>query len=563
MEAETGASQSITGDTCETMSKLISSLKERIQSGLTVDTPGARRTEDRFRQLAKDPLVQELMRDLESAITRTSNGAAKISTRLQTVLDQIQVAGDQIDSVTTDVEELRRRAEGISNSALIASETAQSTAAYTNQGLEFTNLTLQAMQSLQNSMNLTYDRINEFVNRVRTMTELSQVVEDIAFKTKLLALNAAIEAARAGEHGRGFHVVADEVRKLAEDTARQNKQIFGVLQAITNDLAPAKQSIEESKVSTDLASDRSLELTRAFETIAGMVAGAKDRINEISDSIHAQNASIQSVSERLMRARRSVSKVRTESSSITENIVGLSQLTEDAYLTLERVDVGTMFHRVLPVARHFVASVEAFFESAVDSGRIFLEDLLAFRYSEIRGSKIQSLSRLFDVSAVPNEGFKPAKFDAVYDSAVDKELMAICDTAKNSMPNLVLANALDVNTYAPSGNSVNCQGWSGVYERDLIGNRVKRVFDQNQVLLRGARMGLGAGATSVRVMAPRSEFVEKGCQMEQTGEVRKQFLLQTYVRDTGAILSVLTLPVFVKRQRWGVTIVGWDSEAAG
>ena len=34
-------------------------------------------------------------------------------------------------------------------------------------------------------------------------------------------------------------------------------------------------------------------------------------------------------------------------------------------------------------------------------------------------------------------------------------------------------------------------------------------------------------------------------------------LVQTYARDTGAIVTVLTVPLFVKQRRWGGVVLGW------
>ena len=152
------------------------------------------------------------------------------------------------------------------------------------------------------------------------VSDIIQVISEIASQTNLLALNAAIEAARAGEHGLGFAVVADEVRKLAERSRAAAKEITALIKESTRRVAdgaqpfgksradrwpPSVQGVEETAASiakiaraTQEQSESAAEVSKAIQdvsTITETNASSSEQLSASAEELGAQAATLKAV----------------------------------------------------------------------------------------------------------------------------------------------------------------------------------------------------------------------------------------------------------------------------
>ena len=505
------------------------------------------------------PSLNEDLTGLEKIINRSAAGAARTSVRLQTLTREIAAILTSTRSIQDTLEGLD---SSISKTSLAATESAEATrrmAGLTRQGLEESDRAAAAARRLQEQTGLTAERLASLTGHILRVNEVSQVIEEIADRTSLLSLNAAIEAAHAGEAGRGFAVVAGEVRKLADRTSEQTQQIAALLEAIRSELEPAQEAMAES---LSLASETRTQVDAVEQRFAGLadLAGASaGHAASIAASAGEQQAAAHSLVQASGHLLTSTGTLGSEAEAVAQDTFKLSVFAEAGHRHLAPYDTGSLFHRALGLGRELTLTSAKVLEAPLTGGRLRLADLLSLDYREICGLEIPGLASFFDIRRVPPEGFSPPKYRTGYDALVERPLQEAFDHILELEPRLTFALVLDLNSYAPSHNRRFAQDWTGQPDKDLGGNRVKRFFTDNRVLVRGARHGLGAAAEDLPDRASRDAF-RRVADLTEGAAVPGDFLVQTYARDTGAIITVLAIPLHVRGQRYGVSLLGWSSE---
>ncbi|UXY47477.1 methyl-accepting chemotaxis protein [Stenotrophomonas maltophilia] len=234
--------------------------------------------------------IQDAADSINNAAQELAAGNSDLSRRTEQQAANLEEAAASMEELTSTVRqnaELARQADSEAHAAGAA-----------------VRATEQAMAQMASVM-------GEIDQSSARISEISTVIDGIAFQTNILALNAAVEAARAGEQGRGFAVVASEVRTLAQRAGIAAKEI--------------KELIEEAagKVQSGLA------VTVESEAAIARLAQASARTNQLMSDIAAaskeQAAGIEQVNQVVVQ----MDQVTQQNAALVEEATAASRALEE------------------------------------------------------------------------------------------------------------------------------------------------------------------------------------------------------------------------------------------
>jgi methyl-accepting chemotaxis protein len=498
--------------------------------------------------------------DLGQITSEFSCGAARSSLAASTISAHVDELSAALAQVSAAVESLRDAAGETTSSAGESASAAAELAACGAEGLRVVGPLIDAVELIHRHAKEVHDRIEALSTReLAEIESFSTVINRIASNTKLLALNAAIEAARAGEHGRGFSVVAEEVGRLASETSDQTGRISETIERVRTEMTATVIAAASARESSAQSADDAVAGRAALERIGELAEHVDTRVTHIASLAELQQGDVQAVQDNLETITLRAREIEAQARAAAAQQLELSASTERAYAVVGRFDTGGALTRLRGRAERLADELREVLEHAVDARRVPLRDLLELRYEEARGASIQRFGRLFDVSRAPQDGFEPAKFHTAYDALVDEAMMDRMDAVLTAEPGLTFALPFDLNAFAPAHNRTFSRPITGDQATDLAGNRTKRFFLDAPALVRASRMELGVSLPDA--VLTRGQIQAAGARLtEPAAGTRLPFLLLTYARDTGAVLSTLSVPLYVHGQRFGCVCLGWDPE---
>jgi methyl-accepting chemotaxis protein len=255
-------------------------------------------------------------RELVKAASEIASTSEQASRGAKTQADQVNQVSSAIEEMTTTIVESSRNASDATEAAKGASTTA-------TEGLKIVADTIQGMQRIAAVVKESSESISQLASSADKIGEIIGVIDDIADQTNLLALNAAIEAARAGEQGRGFAVVADEVRKLAERTGKATGEITEMIRGIQSQTEGAVQGMGAGIQEVDKGRELADKAGTSLNSIVSMAQRVNDMIVQIATSTDEQSSAAEQISksvEHITSAARDGASTAQQSSAAAEEL---------------------------------------------------------------------------------------------------------------------------------------------------------------------------------------------------------------------------------------------------
>lgn len=240
------------------------------------------------------------MKDTDRAVDEMANGATMLAQETQSASDNIIEIGNMIDKVNDNTEELAKDADNMKE----LGENAEN----------ILRQLIAGQKEMVTHIGVVNDKTHEANKAAGKISEVVNLITEIASQTNLLSLNASIEAARAGEAGRGFAVVAENIKQLAEQTTSSAADI----QDIIHDLEQKSgETVEKTEAVNNIVNKQSEDMKQTADILNQVITGITGLIDKI-DSIAVSVANMDKSKENVVDVIGNLSSVSQENAASTE-----------------------------------------------------------------------------------------------------------------------------------------------------------------------------------------------------------------------------------------------------
>ncbi|WP_225206119.1 HAMP domain-containing methyl-accepting chemotaxis protein [Novosphingobium huizhouense] len=245
--------------------------------------------------------VQDSIVNIDLTSNEIRQATTDLANRSEMQAASLQASSSEMDMLTRQIEDYAKIAADVSHSMVEARGQAENGGAVVSKAID------------------AMDRVNRASAEI---SEITAMIDGIAFQTNLLALNAGVEAARAGEAGKGFAVVASEVRALALRATEAASAIKQRVEAVTEHVRKGVDLVNETGSALETIIGRVGTVTASISTIADTAGEQSVALRKISESISAMDQMTQQNAAMVEQTNAATKNLTQEASHLSATFAG-------------------------------------------------------------------------------------------------------------------------------------------------------------------------------------------------------------------------------------------------
>jgi methyl-accepting chemotaxis protein len=262
--------------------------------------------------------ILDLTTDIVKSTAIVTNATRSQTENISGIVEKLFQFGQYVNGVNDSTKAIDNLAAGIGEKSQNTNEELKELSA--------------VIEDLNNNFNNFRQSLNIMMEEIRSVNEMTDMINSISERTNLLALNAAIEAARAGESGKGFSVVASEIRKLAEMSQSSSNKIYYIVDSILKNILILNEKtllIDTDIIKQNHAVNKTInvfeDITKGIDMIIPKVHGiveAFDNVNSKKENILEDIDEISSMSQEILSNTEEISNTAKELNFMGDEVTG-------------------------------------------------------------------------------------------------------------------------------------------------------------------------------------------------------------------------------------------------
>lgn len=252
--------------------------------------------------------------DIEKAVSEMAIGATTQAQETQRATESVIDIGNMIEAAYESTKVLAGDADNVKQQGQDANQ--------------ILNELVSGQQTMVDNINVVYDKTKEANDSAKRISEVVELITELADETNLLSLNASIEAARAGEAGRGFAVVAENIKKLAEQTTDSATDIDAIVQELE---MRSEETVEKTDAVKGIVDRQEKEIQRTVGILHNVITNINhliERVDDVVNNIRQIDQSKESV----------VDVIQNLSAVSQQNAAATQETNASTTVTLETID---------------------------------------------------------------------------------------------------------------------------------------------------------------------------------------------------------------------------------